>query len=61
MRPPPKSKKRIGREILVLTAEEKRTIAFVLIAFVLGLATKCYRDQHPSRPTAAMSHQEPTK
>lgn len=36
------------REIFVLTPEEKRTICFVLIAFVLGLATKSYRDAHPS-------------
>jgi hypothetical protein len=35
------------REILVLTPEEKRTVCFVLIAFVLGLATKYYRDAHP--------------
>jgi hypothetical protein len=36
------------REIFVLTFEEKTTICFVLIAFVLGLATKHYRDAHPS-------------
>lgn len=35
------------REIFVLTPEEKRTICFVLIALVLGLATKHYRDTHP--------------
>jgi hypothetical protein len=35
------------REIFVLTPEEKRTVCFVLIAFVLGLATKHYRDAHP--------------
>jgi hypothetical protein len=35
------------REIFVLTHEEKKTICFVLIAFVLGLATKYYRDTHP--------------
>ena len=34
------------REIFVLTPEEKRTVCFVLIAFVLGLATKYYRDSH---------------
>ena len=26
---------------------EKRVAVFVLAAFVLGLATKCYRDTHP--------------
>src|SRR5687767_1980707 len=35
------------REIFVLTTDEKRTLCFVLIAFVLGLATKSYRDNHP--------------
>ena len=36
------------REIFVLAPEEKKTVCFVLIAFVLGLATKYYRDAHPS-------------
>ena len=31
----------------VLTPEEKRVIAFILTAFVLGLAVKHYRDTHP--------------
>ena len=35
------------REIFVLTPEEKKTVCFVLIAFILGLATKHYRDNHP--------------
>jgi hypothetical protein len=39
---------RARREIFVLTSEEKRTVCFVLLAFVLGLATKFYRDAHPS-------------
>jgi hypothetical protein len=38
------------REIFVLTPEEKKTVCFVLIAFVLGLATKYYRDAHPLIP-----------
>ena len=41
------SKKTARREIFVLTSEEKATICFLLIAFVLGLATKCYRGRHP--------------
>ena len=36
------------REIFILTLEEKKTVCFVLIAFVLGLATKYYRDRHPA-------------
>ena len=36
----------LRREIFVLTPEEKRTICFVLIAFMLGLATKQYRATH---------------
>jgi hypothetical protein len=31
----------------VLTLEEKKVICFVLLAFVLGLVTKEYRDKHP--------------
>jgi hypothetical protein len=38
--------KQLRREIFVLTPEEKRTICFVLIAFILGLATKHYRETH---------------
>jgi len=38
------------RHRFVLTAEEKRVIAFVITAFVLGLGTKCYRDAHPQSP-----------
>jgi hypothetical protein len=44
------------REIFVLTPEEKKAVCFVLIAFVLGLATKYYRDAHPTvlaKPTTA--------
>jgi hypothetical protein len=52
------------REIFVLTPEEKTTVCFVLIAFVLGLATKYYRAAHPaplSKPTAAArEHAMPT-
>ena len=51
------------REIFVLTPEEKKTVCFVLIAFVLGLVTKHYRDAHPvSSPkpaTVAREHAVP--
>jgi len=35
------------RHRFVLTPEEKRVISFVLLAFLLGVGTKCYRDAHP--------------
>jgi hypothetical protein len=35
--------KQVRREIFVLTPEERRTVCFVLIAFVLGVITKHYR------------------
>jgi hypothetical protein len=38
------------RQRLVFTPEEKRVIVFVLIALILGLATKHYRDNHPQPP-----------
>jgi hypothetical protein len=38
------------RQIFVLTPEEKRVLAFVLVAFVLGLGAKHYRDTHPQAP-----------
>jgi hypothetical protein len=40
------------RHRFVLTAEEKRVITFVIAAFLLGLATKCYRDAHPRLPVS---------
>jgi len=43
----------LRREIFVLTPEEKRTICFVLIAFLLGLATKHYRSAHAVTPLKA--------
>jgi len=36
------------RQRFRLTPTEKRVAVFVVAAFVLGLATKCYRDAHPS-------------
>jgi len=38
--------------IFVLTAEEQRTIAFVVLALILGLATQHYRHLH-SQPSPA--------
>lgn len=34
------------RWLFVLTPEEKRTLCFVLVAVLLGLAAKRYRDAH---------------
>ena len=47
-----KTKPSAHRDFFVLTAEEKRIIAFVVVAFVLGLGTKCYRDQNRARDPA---------
>ena len=46
-----RSAKNVRREIFVLTPQEKRTVCFVLIAFVLGLATKHYRETHFPSPS----------
>ena len=45
--------KQVRREIFVLTPEEKRTICFVLVAFVLGVVTKHYRATHAITPLQA--------
>jgi hypothetical protein len=51
------ARKQVRREIFVLTPEEKRTVCFVLLAFVLGLATKHYRAAHAVTPLqAAVDH-----
>lgn len=38
------------REIFVLTPEEKRTLSFVLVAVVLGVSAKHYREKHSVPP-----------
>ena len=40
------AKKSARRWLFVLTPEEKRTVCFVLVAFLLGLGAKRYRDLH---------------
>ena len=55
-----KKGKRVRRQIFVFTPEEKKAAACVLAAFVLGLATKHYRETHPRQPpppTAREQHQ----
>jgi hypothetical protein len=39
------------RQRFRFTPTEKRVAVFVVAAFVLGLATKCYRDAHLPTPT----------
>jgi len=46
------------KQRLVLTSEEKRVIAFILAAFVLGLAAKHYRATHP-RPMPDVDKKHP--
>jgi hypothetical protein len=40
-------------EIFVFTPEEKRTISFVLVMFLLGMTTAHYRGIHSIRPAAS--------
>lgn len=46
---------------LVLTPEEKRALLFVIAAFLLGLATKHYRDQHRQTPPSSVEHTQPAE
>ena len=49
-----KAKRSARRVFFVLTPEEKRAVCFVLIAFLLGVGAKRYRELHaiPSRRIA---------
>ena len=42
--------------VFVLTPEEKSALIFIVTAFLLGLATKHYRDSHPSTASAQKSY-----
>gem|GEM_PF-1366052 len=48
---PPGSRQSTRREIFVLTPEEKRTLCFVLIMFLLGISTAKYRAAHAVPPS----------
>jgi hypothetical protein len=52
-----------ARQRFVLTAREKRVVGFILAAFVLGLGTKYYRDNHrqasPTPPKTVTLKQSP--
>jgi hypothetical protein len=51
--------------MFVLTRQEQRTIAFIVLAFVLGLGTQHYRHTHsrqvavPNDPSAATASPSP--
>ena len=44
--------------MFVLTRQEQRTIAFIVLAVVLGLVTQHYRRQHSERLDAAPNNLE---
>ena len=46
--------------LFVLTREEQRTIAFIVVALVLGLATMHYRHTHAKPRTPAQSTSTPS-
>jgi len=50
-RPPAKP---VRRQIFVLTPEEKKTVCFVLAAFILGLVTMHYREHSSSKAEAGI-------
>ncbi len=43
--------------LFILTKQEQRTIAFVVLVLMLGLLTKHYRATHPAAPTQAPATQ----
>ena len=47
-----KPRKPPRRQVFVLTAEEKRVVAVIVGAFLLGLGTMHYRANHPPTPAA---------
>lgn len=49
-------------QMFVLTKQEQRTIAFIMLMLVLGLATKHYRATHPpTKPPASETRQKDLK
>jgi hypothetical protein len=48
------------RQRLILTPAEKRVVIFILVAFLLGLGTKYYRDAHSS-PAPSQSNLNTTR
>jgi hypothetical protein len=56
----PDSRRTAGREIFVLTSEEKSTIGFVLVMFLLGVTTAHYREAHSIPPSKIAVNQTAT-
>ena len=52
-----KKPEKVRRQIFVLTPDEKKAVACVLAALLLGLGTKHYRSTHP-RPAPAPTARE---
>ena len=53
-----KRQRRSGRQMFVLTLEEKKTLACVFGAFLLGLVTQHYRATHPRPPPPLTARQQ---
>ena len=53
-----KKQTRVRRQIFVLTPEEKKAVACVLGALLLGLATQHYRATHPRPPPPLTAKQQ---
>jgi hypothetical protein len=53
-----KTRKSPRRQVFILTPDEKKTIACVLGAFLLGLGTMHYRAKHPRPPAPPTAAQE---
>lgn len=49
---------KVRRQIFVLTLEEKKIVACVVGALLLGLATRHYRATHPHPPPVLTAKQE---
>jgi hypothetical protein len=52
-----KPRRKEWRQILVLTVGEKRTLSFVVAAFILGVTTKHYRAKHSVPPAHLAIHE----
>jgi hypothetical protein len=41
---------------IVLTSQEKRIILFLVLAFLIGVTVKIYREHHPATPVPRRGH-----
>lgn len=53
-----KPRQRARRQLFVLTPEEKRAVACVVGAFLLGLGTMHYRATHPRAPATPTAKEQ---